>query len=336
MGRTMPEVSVIICTHNPKLDYLRRTLDALRAQTLSADRWELLLVDNGSKPPLEPALISWHPNARYIVENELGLAPARRRGIQEASAGLLVFVDDDNLLDPSYLSEALAISQDWVRLGAFGSGSIVPEFERQPQKYLEKFTHFLTLRQNNKDFWTNMLPTLAATTWGAGLCVRAEVARAYCELSNKSSFKIRDRQGGNLVRRLVRQVVPLPCGGQDMEVGYFACSLGLGVGSFTRLKVTHLIRKERVQEEYLLRMVEGQELAWALLDYKWLGVIPKSPFSPRRLLSLANVTLFSRRFDRRARFAYVRATIEARHIILTNRDEMSKTTGVRFDVAPEI
>jgi glycosyltransferase involved in cell wall biosynthesis len=326
MENRMPEVSVIICTHNPKLDYLRRTLDALRAQTLLKDRWELLLIDNASESPLEPALISWHPNARCIVENELGLAPARRRGIHEASAGLLVFVDDDNLLDASYLSEAIAISRDWVRLGAFGSGAIVPEFECQPENHLQKFTHFLSLRQNDKDFWSNMIPSSGATTWGAGLCVRSEVARAYCEFSDKSSFKISDRQGKNLVS------------GQDMEIGYFACSLGLGTGNFLRLRLTHLIPKERVREEYLLRMMEGQELAWALLAYKWLGVIPRSPFSPRRLLTLAKAILLCRRVDRRAHFAQVRATVEARRIIFANLRQIPKqeTTVAltRFDDAP--
>src|SRR4051794_8039818 len=99
MGTAMPEISVIICSHNPRLDYLRRTLEALRAQTLSADRWELLVIDNASSLPLQrSADISWHPNASHIVESELGLGPARRRGIHEASAKLLVFVDDDNVL----------------------------------------------------------------------------------------------------------------------------------------------------------------------------------------------------------------------------------------------
>ena len=82
-------------------------------QTLLKDRWELLLVDNASKPALASSIdISWHPNGRHIAEGEIGLAPARRRGICEASADLLVFVDDDNLLDPSYLLEALAISRE--------------------------------------------------------------------------------------------------------------------------------------------------------------------------------------------------------------------------------
>ncbi|MGA2852681.1 MAG: glycosyltransferase, partial [Verrucomicrobiota bacterium] len=48
----MLEISIIICTHNPREDYLRRVLEALRAQTLPARDWELLLVDNASEKPL--------------------------------------------------------------------------------------------------------------------------------------------------------------------------------------------------------------------------------------------------------------------------------------------
>jgi hypothetical protein len=112
-----------------------------------------------------------------------------------------------------------------------------------------------------------------------------------------------------------------------MEIGYFGCSLGLGMGNFTRLRLTHLIGKERVGEEYLLRMVEGQELAWALLAYKWWGAIPRSPFSPRRLLTLARVILLYRGVDRRAYFAQVRATVEARAIILSNRNTECQIGG---------
>ena len=337
----MPEVSVIICSHNPKLDYLRRTLDALRGQTLSNDRWELLLVDNASNPALASLLdISWHPHACHIAESEVGVAAAYRRGIKEASADLLVFVDDDNLLDHSYLSEALAISREWVRLGAFGSGAIIPEFECQPEKHLSKFIHFLSIRQNNRDLWSNVIPTSEATPWGAGLCVRTEVARAYCEFRDRSSVKTLARKATNRVngtgpgwrdgKRLPSEIY------QDMEISYFACSLGFGMGNFIRLKLTHLIPKERVREEYLLRMAEGQELAWALLSYKWLGVIPRSPFSPRRLLSLAKATLLCRRVDRLAHFAQVRATVEARRIILSNREVSNQqTTEALTRVAPE-
>src|SRR6266702_777295 len=73
------ELSVIICTHNPRQEYLRRVLDALRNQSLSKDHWELLLVDNASEMCLSGECdLSWHPNGRHRLEGELGLASARR------------------------------------------------------------------------------------------------------------------------------------------------------------------------------------------------------------------------------------------------------------------
>ncbi len=48
----LPRVSVVIPTHNPREDYLARVLDALRAQTLDQSAWELVVVDNNSKPAL--------------------------------------------------------------------------------------------------------------------------------------------------------------------------------------------------------------------------------------------------------------------------------------------
>src|ERR1700742_1990618 len=99
MGSAPIEASLIICSHNPRSDYFKRVLSALEEQSLSKDCWELILVDNRSLAPL--ALdwdLSWHPHARHIVETELGLAAARRRGIREALSDLLIFVDDDNVL----------------------------------------------------------------------------------------------------------------------------------------------------------------------------------------------------------------------------------------------
>src|SRR5215471_6911608 len=102
----MTDVSVIIRSHNPRPDYLRRVLDALRNQDLSRDRWELLLVDNASDFCLARSFdISWHPYARHVVETELGGAAALRCGIRESRSDLLVVVDDDNIVNPDYLSE---------------------------------------------------------------------------------------------------------------------------------------------------------------------------------------------------------------------------------------
>jgi glycosyltransferase involved in cell wall biosynthesis len=102
---------VIICTHNPRLNHLQRTLDSLKSQTLDKEYWELLLIDNASRVPLSTAWdISWHPTARHIREDDLGLTPARLRGIMESRSALLVFVDDDNVLATDFLEQTIAIA----------------------------------------------------------------------------------------------------------------------------------------------------------------------------------------------------------------------------------
>ena len=110
-------ISVIICTHNPRPNYLRRVLDALRRQTLPMDQWEVLIIDNASRGRLTAATwdLSWHPRARIVREEEIGLSVARMRGMKEAAADILVFVDDDNVLDPDYLMQLLAAFRNDLR-----------------------------------------------------------------------------------------------------------------------------------------------------------------------------------------------------------------------------
>jgi hypothetical protein len=84
-----------------------------------------LLIDNASKQPLPDIWdISWHSRGRHIREDKLGLTHARLRGIQESGGGLLVFVDDDNLLALGFLERAAAISVQLPVLGCVWSGII--------------------------------------------------------------------------------------------------------------------------------------------------------------------------------------------------------------------
>ena len=117
----MPTLSVIICTHNPRLDYLRRVLAALQNQTLSSGEWELVMVDNASHTPLSGTIdLSWHPQGRVVREENLGLAHARLRGIKETRSDLIIFVDDDNVVASDYLERALGIGADCPFLGRMG------------------------------------------------------------------------------------------------------------------------------------------------------------------------------------------------------------------------
>jgi glycosyltransferase involved in cell wall biosynthesis len=300
----MLDVSVIICAFNPRADYLGRVMASLRAQTLPKDRWEFLLIDNASTPPLALAWdLSWHPHARHLVEEELGLASARRRAMQEASTDLLVFIDDDNVLERDYLAQVVRIEREWPLLGVWGSGAIIPEFELQPKECVKRLVPYLALREVATPRWSNVLPCIEATPWGAGLCVRASVAAAYRQLCEDSIIQIAGRRGNVLLS------------GEDVEICYVACKIGFGIGIFPELKMTHLIPKERVAPDYLLRMFEGTGISNLLLAYKWKGDPPWTPLTVQGLLSVLKNVLFRNGIDRRMYLANVRAAVKASRII---------------------
>ena len=182
-------ISVIICTHNPRRKYFSRVVDALRKQTLPHEQWEIVVVDNFSQEPVSTAYdFSWHAHARVVREGKLGLTPARLRGIREAKGELLVFVDDDNVLDSDFLEVALRVSHERPYLGSW-SGQCRPGFEEPPPEWTRRYWGNLVIREFDGDRWSN-LPRLPDTMpCGAGLCVRRGggttlpfFARSWCAL----------------------------------------------------------------------------------------------------------------------------------------------------------
>ena len=304
----MFDLSVLICSHNPRVDFLRRTLDALKQQSLPLQKWELLLIDNASARPLVEAWdLSWHPHARHISESELGVSVARQCGMREAASDLLVFVDDDNVLDKNYLTLALEIASKWPTLGVWGSGATIPEYELQPEAYVRELLPYLALRKSDRAFWSNVAPCLEATPWGAGMCMRAKVADAYRQIYKESTILISSRRGKALFS------------GEDVDIAYVACDLGLGMGVFPELRLTHLIPRERVSLDYLLRLYEGTGTSDALLAYKWKGNVPDPRFRPWGIVQMLKNAVVRRGLDRQMYFAKARALAAARRIILSSQ-----------------
>ena len=268
-----PELSIIICSHNPRVDYLTRVLDALKAQTLPMEQWELLLIDNASADPIAPRFdLAWHPNARHVREDELGLTPARLRGIKEAVGEVLVFVDDDNVLGNNYLFKAMQIASSHQNLGAWGAGAIDPEFEVDPESWAMPYVGRLALRHNVKDYWSNNIDDWLATPVGAGLCVRASVAALYSkELEADSERRSFDRKG------------ELLNGGGDLDLVFTGRKIGIGWGCFCELRIQHLIPKSRLTKEYLLRATSGSAESNVTLARRTGRMMPR-PLSKLRLL----------------------------------------------------
>ncbi len=250
-----PALSVILCTHNPRRDFLSRTLSALQGQTLPVSAWELLVVDNASQPPVaDLADLRWHPAARVLLESELGLTPARLRGIAEARGELLVFVDDDNLLAPDYLECALAQVERHPRIAVWGCGSYTPEWEQPPPPEFAPYLSYLAVHTAPRDYWSDRAYDYAAMPAGAGLCVRTAVARHYAaNVRNDPRRKLLGRTGAQLN------------GCEDFDLGLTAIDLGYATGMFRELALTHLMPRHRVEEDYLLRLIEGHARSTVLL-----------------------------------------------------------------------
>jgi glycosyltransferase involved in cell wall biosynthesis len=255
-------ISVIICTHNPRPDYLSRVLQALDSQTLSKDLWELLLIDNASEKILSTEIdISWHPNSRHIREEQLGLTPARLRGIKESQSEVLVFVDDDNVLDVDYLEVTLKISENYPFIGAWG-GQIRAEFEETPAEWIKPYLGMLAIREFDRDTWSNFLINYDCVPCGAGLCIRRSVVEKYLEMTKNDCSRLRFGTNANNFFRC-----------EDIDLVLTACDIGLGMGQFKSLRLLHLLPKNRLQESYLLKLQEGNGYSVTILE-SFRGKLP--------------------------------------------------------------
>jgi glycosyltransferase involved in cell wall biosynthesis len=304
------KITIIICTHNPRFEYLDRVLDSLKTQTLSKEKWEFLLIDNASVQTLSDHInISWHPHYRYIREERLGLTPARLRGIREAQSEILVFVDDDNILDSNYLDTVLQIAEKWPILGAWG-GQIFPEFEEVPPDWTKPYWGYLAIREFSRDKWSNLLHQHEITPFGAGLCVRKNVAKEYSDMVINDPKRINLDRKGNLM-----------LSGGDIDLAHTSCDIGLGMGLFTSLKLIHLMPAIRLSEEYLLKIVEGSTYSQVILDSLRDKTPLKRSFYSEALLQIRRWLMKPR--ARRFHDAYFRGFNLALRELITDSDNQA-------------
>jgi glycosyltransferase involved in cell wall biosynthesis len=301
-------LSVILCTHNPRPDYLCRVLASLREQTLPAEQWEFLLIDNASEQPLvERWDISWHSDGKHIREDELGLTAARLRGIQESSGKLLVFVDDDNLLAPDFLEQATAISARFSVLGVFGAGILESEFEVHPPPALRPHLDLLALRNAASALWTNNARDAQCRPWGAGLCVNRRVANLYRQfVADLGISAVLDRRGQRLFS-----------GGDDV-FSLVAAEIGLHFGVFPDLRITHLIHAGRLNRHHLLRLIQDHALSHGVLAYMLDGIQPGRIDFVRRVHLLLHA-MKNGPWSMRCQWAESRGAEDAAQFISENR-----------------
>lgn len=138
-------LTVAICTWN-RADLLDRTLNELRHVEIPPGvEWELLVVNNNCSDHTDAVLgrHASHLPLRRLFEETQGLSAARNRAVAEARGDLVVWTDDDVLVDRKWLAEYLDAANRWPTAGYFG-GTIDPWFEVPPPRWVSENLDLLT------------------------------------------------------------------------------------------------------------------------------------------------------------------------------------------------
>ena len=246
----MAALTVIIPTHNPRLELLDEVLQSLRGQTLPWADWELLVIDNASDPPVPQHLVSWHPNARVVLEPQLGLTHARLRGIREACAALLVWVDDDNILDAAYLLSARDAFASHPRLGAAGGSSKACYAAPPPAWFVEGLVP-LGCRDHGEQpvlmNWLDQPPHYPpAAPIGAGLVIRRGAIQVWADQVRSDG---RRRAFGRRGQAL--------SSGEDNDINLTLLAHGWELAYLPQLRLSHHIPAARLQEAYQQRLARA-------------------------------------------------------------------------------
>jgi glycosyltransferase involved in cell wall biosynthesis len=102
----VPDVSVVIPTYN-RVEPLQRSVASVLAQSHAA--FEILVVDDASQVPVDPALLPADPRITILrhAQNR-GVSAARNTGIAAAKGRYVAFLDSDDAWMPEKLARQLA------------------------------------------------------------------------------------------------------------------------------------------------------------------------------------------------------------------------------------
>jgi len=140
------KVSIVIPTYNRR-ELLKKTLISLFNQNYPKDKYEIIVVDDGSNDDTEEMIKSLKPtcNFKYFYwprkeEFKLGepknrVAVARNIGIENSEGEIIVFVDSDMILHPNCIREHVKIHEKYDRVVVIGYRYLL--FKNNPKNWFE-------------------------------------------------------------------------------------------------------------------------------------------------------------------------------------------------------
>jgi len=107
------KVSVIIPVHQENLKYFKETVESVINQTVKP--YEIILIDDGSEPPLEFALLDAKKISIKILRNKKnrGVSYSWNRGIRKSKGDVICLLGSDDLWMPEKLEKQMLLAKKY-------------------------------------------------------------------------------------------------------------------------------------------------------------------------------------------------------------------------------
>ena len=142
----IPKYSVVIATYNRKSTLLL-TLHSVIAQSIPADLFEVLIVDDGSSDGTGDMVSEFQKqnlnrSIKYFHQQNAGPSKARNRGIQESYGEIIFFTDDDCVVPENWIETLLEGYRKYPEAVGVGGWS-KPANSELANRYFQKYFTFL-------------------------------------------------------------------------------------------------------------------------------------------------------------------------------------------------
>lgn len=248
-GENLPEITAVVCTHNNQ-NQLVNTLESLLVQSLPAERYEVIVVDNASSDDTE-AVCATYPQFRCIHEDETGLSHARNAGIAAARSSLIAFIDDDAEADPLWLESILRVFQSNPDIWAAG-GKVLPIWDAPRPDWLTE-QHYRSL---------------SLVEWGPE---QRELKWPERVIGTNCAFRKEVFDSIGLFQTDLGRVGKVLLGNEDTEIQERIHANGKLVVYSPNAVVHHHVPAERMTREYLQRRDEGTIISRQVLKLRSEG-----------------------------------------------------------------